>query len=352
VISRNIYIFSVLLIFFLLSCSSVDRSVESEIGIQNNEIKQGNIHLILNERNGGFSLYYLSDQETARYEPLLNNRFQGSSYASVLVDGRTHHMGSRHFPTRLESRNGNPAFVFESPTLTVTQVFSPVTTINHPVVNGIMITFIIQNTSSENQSVGLRMIIDTDLRERGNRNHFFTDSRNIRNETLLSGDGDERYWISRGNNVSLMGSIANPMDQSGITPDYVHFANWRMLSDSRWRLRHFNGRSFLGDSAVSYIFEPAILGSGNSLTYSIFLTSEDIEWYDIVSRPGVDTTRFPVMDWIFIDETQAVDRGIDLSTLVRLQQLLIQFINGEIDLSERDLIEIERTIDRYRDLLR
>jgi hypothetical protein len=348
VILRKVLFFSLLLLFFFSGCASVNRGNEE----QNGEITEGNIHLILNERTGGFSLFYLSDPETMLYEPLFNSRSQRASYASVIVDRKTYHLGGRHFPSRLENRGAYPAIVFESPTLTITQFFTPVTTINSSVVNGIMIDFLIQNTGSEIHSVGLRMLIDTELRERGSRDHFITENLNIRNETLLSGADGERYWINRGNNVSLMGSITNPLDQSAIAPDYVHFANWRMLNESRWRLRHLNRRSFMGDSAVSYIFEPTILESGNSFIYTIFLTAEDIEWYDIMPVTVPSNVHIPVIDWAAIDETQAVARGIDLSTLVRLQELLNRFIAGEVNLGEQDLLEIERTIERYRDLLR
>lgn len=348
-IQKKFYIFSALLIFFLLSCTSKGHFYEREADY--NEIKEGNIHLILNEKTGVFSLYYLLDPQSMYYEPLFNSRYRRATYSSVIVNRVIYDLGSRYFPYRIGRHDGYPAFVFESPSLRITQAFSPVTTANSNVVNGIMINFIIQSLDTKPQSVGLRMLIDTMLGERVGNDHFITDTMYINNETIIRDTDSERYWISRGRNVSLMGSITSPIDQFAKVPDSVHFANWRRLNDSRWRLRTVNRRSFLGDSAVSYLFEPDILEPGSTLTYTIFLTSEDIEWYNMAGQTDSQNVQIPVIDWDFIDETEVISRDIDFSALFAAQGLLNQFINGEIDLSEQDLLEIETIINRYRDLM-
>ena len=43
-----------------------------------------------------------------------------------------------------------------------------------------------------------------------------------------------------------------------------------------------------------------------------------------------------------------IDTETNTHILLRLQELLHQFLNGEIDLSEQDLIEIEAAVERHR----
>ena len=300
------------------------------------------------ERTGYFSLYYLSNPPD--YEPLFNSRSPETSYTLIQIDGRTRQLGSRSFRPRLENYDGNPAFVFESSSITVTQVFSPVQTPNSSVVNGVMITYTIHNTGSQNHSVGLRVLIDTNMLEGRRMPPFTTNARTFSNETFLEAGGEDRYWINQGARVSLMGSIVNPIDTSAVVPD-VHFANWGRLDNASWNLRFSRGRSFRNDPAVCYIFQPALLESGGSFTYSIFLTSEDIAWYDIKPQPLAETAGIPPAGTPGGGPAANMDDA-NILILKELQGVLNQFIYGEIDLGEQDLLEIEAAIERHRNSLR
>jgi hypothetical protein len=301
-----------------------------------------------------------------RYEPLFNSRVPGATYSSISVDGRVFRLGERHFRPRYERFNENPGFIFESGNITVRQIFTPIKTSSSQVINGIMITFIIENTGTQDSLVGLRMLIDTELGEGRDRVPFITSSQIISNETLIEGDSGIKFWISRGQRVSLMGSIINPLDVNAKVPDFVHFANWKRLHDSPWRLRYSQRRSFNNDSAVCYIYEPAILESGSSFTYTIFLTTEDIAFYNgqlqerQQERPPETTTVIapqtgerPTINITAIEQEARIEaaqnnQNADTITLVRLFELLNQFIEGDIELNEQDLIEIEKAIERRR----
>jgi hypothetical protein len=361
------------------------------------EITDGFVRLILHERTGRFSLYYLADPEEARYEPLFNSRNPGASFLSVFVDGNAYRLGdSWSFRTRFEMRNRNPAFVFESAFLTVSEVFSPVRSASSKFANGIMITITIENKSSRRLSVGMRFLLDTELGEGQGKVPFVTNSQSVSKETLIESSSGELYWLSGNENVSLMGSIINPLNYDAITPNFVHIANWRRLNEVPWTLRYSEGRSFnfipysIGDSAVCYYYEPAPLESGNSFTYTIVLTTEDVAWYNSIPdsfRPArqpqqqQENVSITALEWPDEVQTQgqtqtqtvietpraalttidvaaiekeasmeaAANNGnSDMLTLIKLQEILDQFIAGEIYLNEHDLTEIEMAIERLR----
>jgi hypothetical protein len=332
------------------------------------EIKDGYLRLILNERTGDFSIFFLFDPGGMRYETLFNTSVPSASFLSVNVDGRIYRLGeSRTFRTSYERLDGNPALVFESSFLKISETFSPVKTANSPVVNGVRITINVTNTGIQRSSVGLRMLIDTHLGEGRGRVPFITNSQVITNETLIEGTSGERFWLSRGERVTLMGSILDPFNSSK-PPDFVHIANWKRLNDVPWKLRYYEGQSFnnipysIGDSAVCYYYEPAALESGRSFTYTIFLTTEDISWYNAAILPEpvrevqreiprvieAPTINVAALEASALTEAAENSEDADALLLLKLQAILEQFLAGDMYLNEQDLTEIERSINRLR----
>jgi len=345
----------------------------------------GYIRLVLNEKRGCFSLYYLTDPKTMRYEPLFNPSNSSASFLSVLVDGEIYRLGSSNkFKTRIERNKKDMAFIFESPFLKVTQVFTPVRTSSSQEANGVMITMTLQNTGTERSFVGLRMLLDTELGEGKKGTPILTNRQVVSSELLIEGNSGDRYWISRGKRISLMGSIVNPVRSLGKGPDLVHIANWKKLRDTPWRLPYSQGRSFnnlpysAGDSAVCYYFGPEMLDRNKILTYTVFLTTEDSEWYKH-AEPPFDMTASIISDTpeskhhpvaaqpkkeplpaeeLTIDipaiEAQAsieaalTNEDENVIILMKLQEILNQFIEGQTKINERDLAEIEKFIEKYR----
>jgi hypothetical protein len=305
---------------------------------------EGNIKLIVNERAGSFSLYYLTDPQNMRYSPLFYSREPRSSYISVSFDGNVHRL-DRYNISRISSErlNGWPVVTYTAPAFTVTKEFSPVTTVSSHVANGIRLSITVQNTSNRPVPTGLRVLLDTHLGEERGNIPFVTNNRIITSETIIEGTSSETFWISRGNELSLMGSII-PHDSDSKIPDIVHMANWRRLNNAQWRLRFSRDRSFssipysIRDSAVSYIYEPAILEAGGSFTYTIYLTTEDIAWYG-------ETFTYDISAF---ETAERIDYDADLQLMLSLQQTLNSFIAGEITLTDDDLTDIERSIERLR----
>jgi len=317
------------------------------------------VRLVLSERSGSFALYYLADPQTMTYEPLFNSKNSSTTFMTVNVDGKNYHLGrSTAFRTSIQSLNGHPAIVFESPFLTVNQVFTPIRTPNSLTANGVMISITAQNISDSPSAVGMRFLIDTILGEGRDNIPFLTENHVVTGELLLRGSS-EKYWISRGQRMSLMGSIAAPAGYNTITPDFIHMANWKRLNDVPWRLRYSEGRSFnkspasIRDTAVCYYYEPLLLERGQSITYTIFLSTEDISWYNPPQQESARASHTPP----FIDIQALKERSAEVSRtdhhpetiiFLRLYDLLEQFISGEISLNEQELTEIERFIDRHR----
>ncbi|MCL1960156.1 MAG: hypothetical protein FWF68_11220 [Spirochaetes bacterium] len=296
----------------------------------------GNIRLSLNEKKGSISLYYMTDSNSKRYEPLFYSKEPKSSYISVNLDGKVHRLDqSGYFRTRTETIDGNPVIVYESYAVIVRVIFTPVRTVNSSEINGVNITVVMQNKGDRSISAGLRFLIDTHLGEGRNDIPISTNNQSIAKETIIEGSSGETYWISKDSNLSLMGSIVNPFDKSSKIPDYIHIANWRRLNNASWKLKFSNNRSFtifpysIRDSAVCYYYEPAVLEAGRSFIYSISLTTEDTAMYDL--------------NLVTKDRDDSV-----LQLLYKLKKTLEQFIAGDIILYEDDLDEIENSIDSHK----
>jgi len=294
-IPRKIIAIALFFIIFTFSNCKTTPKEETENNTPSESFEtpvDGYIRLILNDKTGSFSLYYLSDPEIVHYEPLFNSNEPLASFLSVNVDGNIYHLGNnKKFRKRIERFNGDLSLVFESPFVRVTQTFTPYKTSSSDTVNGIMITFKIQNISSERSSIGLRMLLDTNLGEGKKRVPFLTNTQVVSSELLLEGNSNEQFWLSRGSKTSLMGSIVNPVESLGKGPDLIHIANWKRLNDAPWNLKYVKGRSFnnlpnsINDSAVCYFFGPEMIERDKSLTYTVYLTTEDLAWYNIKEIP-------------------------------------------------------------------
>jgi hypothetical protein len=331
------------------------------------ESKDGYIRLLIDKSTGGFSLFFLTDESSMTYEPLFNHRDPSASFLAVNLNGKIYRLGeSRSFTTKVETVNGNPAVIYASEFMLIKKIFSPVITTDSPITNGIKITITIENKYVMPVSVGLRMLIDTNLGEGRGKIPFITDNLAITEEKIIDIKSGESYWVSRGANVSVMGSIINPGNESTKEPDFLHFANWKKLNDVPWKAAYYEGKSFnlspysIGDSAVCYYYEPDTLERDETFTYIIYLTTEDKAWYmpkipmkapvaASANKPEQKTTEEPVK--IIVEYNSSgnnFEREADLLTLRKLQDTIKKFISGEIILNEQDLAEIELSIARIK----
>jgi len=239
------------------------------------EIREGRLKLAIHENTGRFSLYYLSDIQKDRYESLFVDQDPRTSFVALLLDDRTHRLGeSTTFRSRVERTDKGVNVYFESSTLNVVQEFVFLRTGGAALVDAVRIDLKMTNKSDRDLSVGARITIDTNLGEK-TTDHFKTDARNIQSETILTPSKDiDARWITENDKFGFMGSI----HEAGINPpDSIHFANWKRLNDAPWKAGVSVGRNFnllpysIGDSALSYYFDPMPIPRGADRTVSIML---------------------------------------------------------------------------------
>jgi hypothetical protein len=298
------------------------------------EFRHGLIRLIIHENTGRFSLFYLADPETDRYEPLFSHQDPRTSFLAVNVDSRVYRIGENPvFTIRVEKNQARPAIIFESPFLRIRQEFSFIKTPGSPESNGIKITVRLENRESRQIRAGMRLLIDTNLGEGFGEYPFVTDTQVITAETAIGLASEDRWWVSRNSRFSLMGSIFAGQD---VGPDFLHFANWKRLNDLPWKVGYTPGRNFnlppysMGDSAVCYYYDPAPLPPGETASYSIFLAAEDPAGF------GFKT---------FISPEQ---READLILMRDLMGRLDLFLAGEIAINGEELADMERIIAQIK----
>jgi hypothetical protein len=356
-----------------------------------NETKDGYIRMLIDEKTGRFSLSFLTDTENSKYSQLFY-RGGNTSFFDININGVPYRLGeSRVFTTRVDRENDEPVVIYDSALITVKTSFTPVKTSNSPNANGIRVTIQIMNNTEEEPEVGLRLVIDTILGEGRKNIPFITENFNIKKEKIIESSSDEKYWISRGKDIALMGSIADPLDETAARPDYLHFANWQKLSDVPWKASYHEGRSFnklpysIGDSAVSYYWNPVVLEMGRALTYNVYLTTEDAAWYQpkqyaapvkpvapkppapVIEEKKPEVTAEPeavvfapeeepvaasennmaVIEQEAQAESQKTGEDYHITVLRMMQDVLNKFIAGEISLNEYDLIQMDIAKEKY-----
>jgi hypothetical protein len=216
------------------------------------------------------------------------------------------------------------------------------------------------------------MLLDTNLGEGTGRTPFIVNNRSIGAETLING-GSGRWWVSKNETLSLMGSISAPEGPQGKSPDTIHFANWKRLNEAPWKSNYSEGRNFnyppysIGDSAVCYYYDPVPLSRDQEISYTIILAAEDPAGFEyrqaadaagIAGAAAAADAAAAAMAGKMNEFESAFDsapssgteffadnsRESDLALLRGLMERLDKFLDGEIDLSEEELAVMELTI--------
>jgi hypothetical protein len=327
------------------------------------EISQGRVRLCLHENTGRFTLYYLDEAE-GRREPFFSDQDPRTTFVALNVDDRIFRLGES-IALRMGLEEGTaPAFVFESAALAVRQEFSFIKTAGSSVSNGVQIRVQVKNLLPKQINAGLRFLIDTHLGEKSSGAPFLINKRGVVSETLVAGE-NERWWVSRNESLSIMGSI---FLKNGGSPDYVHFANWKRLNETPWKCDYIKGRNFnylpysVGDSAVCYYYDPAPVSANGELTFTIMLAAEDPAGFEetrlmpvLPERPNNAQRQNPPYSFQFYQDSEfPVDfewyraagnsKEADLALLASLIERLDMYINGKIEISENELTSIELTI--------
>ncbi|MDR2245554.1 MAG: hypothetical protein LBE17_02585 [Treponema sp.] len=306
------------------------------------EFLNGRIKLVLHEDTGRFSLYYLIDMPQQRdihlwrYEPFFVDSDPRTSFLTVMANDRTYRLGeSTSFRVRIRPSPGNPAILFESPFLAVTQEFTFIKTIDAPLSNGVRMTIRLENRGTDEVSAGARFLLDTNLGEGSHGDPFSIGEQPVSAEFMIDSPTDDPCWISRTARYGLMGSVSTG---EGPKPDQIHFANWQRLNEVPWKLGFISGRNFnylpysINDSAVAYTFDPRPLAAGESRDYVILLAMVDERGFFQTEDAPAETP--PIND----------SREEDLITLRDFIARLDNHLAGRLVLSDEELAEIEAAI--------
>jgi hypothetical protein len=315
------------------------------------DLSNGRLKLTIHENTGRFSLYYLSDITQDRYTPLFVDQDPRTSFLAVIVNDRVYRMGEASaFRTRLGGTAASPAIIFESSFLSVTQEFAFIRTAGSSLSNGVRMNIRVVNRGEQQARVGLRFLLDTSLGEGGSPAPFATDLRSLNSETLVEKNAPDRYWVSRNDRVSLMGSISAGVAEA---PDLVHFGNWKRFNDTPWKVPYSAGRNFnylpysVGDSAVCYYFDPLPLTRGESRSVSIMLASEDERGF-----AAADTTGENELSRILADSDELLSREDNRQTDAAALRDIISRIDGYLSsglpVSDEELAAIELVITRLK----
>jgi hypothetical protein len=326
-------------------------------GLSAAEYTNGGIRLVLHESTGRFSLYYLTDPSAARYEPFFVDQDPRTSFLTVIIDDKTYRLGETSaFRFRSGGTAENPALIFESSFLRVTEEFTFIKTAGSASANGVKLHIRIENTGPREIQAGARLLLDTSLGEGSTRTPFITDRRSILAETLVDRNSPDRFWVSRNDRLALMGSTGgtgNPGAPES-PPDQLHFANWKRLNEAPWKITAQPGRNFnympysIGDSAVCYYFEPAPLARGASRDCSLLLAAEDAQGFAAWRPASGEEYRAAELPAEPVILTPVNDKAADLRLLDELISRLDKYMSGELSFSDDEAAAMEAAIKRLR----
>jgi hypothetical protein len=326
------------------------------------ELSEGRIKLILHEDSGSFSPYYLEDIKSGKYTPLLFEKDPETSFLSVIVDNKVFKIGnSSVFSQDIFTTPKGGKIVWESTILKITEDFSFIKSQNSSLSDGLKITITVENTSDQNNVIGLAYLFDTYSGEDLDT-HFTLD-------TGVSISSEESFlsnfpnsWISPSSGpdfFGLQGMIRGP----GITvPNKIIFANWKRLQDNLWNFQVKRSRNFnlipysINDSAVSVIYDPIkvisnskrevviVLGAYNNSTFKGSSAMED---------SGIDT----IFDQTMNNDTDPQDTETSIKAdLIATTDLLkkidtfLQYPDNVSDIEIDLIVQILETLKQRQKL--
>jgi hypothetical protein len=259
------------------------------------DFMDGKIKLTLNQRTGRFSIHQLVDAEKNKYTNLLWSRDAKTSSLSVQINNRVYKLGDAgYFKVAIRGTQKNPSLTFESPLLSVVMDFSFIKTPSSAETNGIRIDIRIQNWGEKDIEAGLKLLLDTYLGEKKSP-QFRTNLRYIDSETIINRVVSDQWWLTKDKNASLMGSI---FVDGTYYPDTLHFANWKRLSDAKWKTPYVAGRNFnalpfsVKDTAVAYFMEMTTLARWDQRTMTVMLATEDVQGFGAPEIPVANAYGF------------------------------------------------------------
>ncbi|MEE8441069.1 MAG: hypothetical protein V3S41_05045 [Spirochaetia bacterium] len=229
------------------------------------EVEEGNVRLTLDEDSSRFLLDIRSSGGRDDWVPLIFPEDPRTSGLDIREGNRIFRIGDGgEFRQVAEVTDEGVFFVWTSATLRVSERFRFIRSVGGDVVDGVQIDITVTNLGEQAVPVGMRLLLDTYLGERGNA-HFATPLRQqITREAEIQSSAVE--WYIRSTPADGGAGLQVMLTGSGVTtPDQVAVANWKRLSDSDWvytinENRNFNRLPYsINDSALLLSYGERVL---------------------------------------------------------------------------------------------
>jgi hypothetical protein len=293
------------------------------------EIREGLVKLVIDETSARVSLYRLVDVAKDRYEALIFDEDNRTTYLTLSFEGRQYKLGDSSDFRQTITRNEKGAVIeFKSAFAKVTETLEFARSAGAAIADGVRLRVTMENVSQKDASVGLRFLVDTYLGEKSGV-HFATPSKNkIAFETVMEGSAIEAWAESPGEQSSFMIQLKG----EGIDgPDRVHFANWKRLNDAPWLLDASAARNFtqlpysVNDSAMALYWQPRAVPKGGSMTAGVAMGAFNEKGYPpTVTDSGADT--------LFSKTVLSQSAGGDTNSLIASDLLSVRDLLSRIDL--------------------
>lgn len=317
------------------------------------EVREGRLKLLVHEDSGRFSLYYLVDIQKDQYEPLFVDKDPRTSFFALIIDDRTHRLGeSTAFRFRTERTEGGARQIFESPSLVAVQDFSFARLSGSSLADTLRIDVNVANKSDRELSVGLRIMIDSNLGEK-KAAHFRTDKKDISSEATIAPRSDnDAWWISDDDKLSLMGSVSV---KGAAPPDLLHFANWKRLNDAPWKAPASPGRNFnllpysIGDSALGYYFDPKPLARGAERKHTVYIGASNPKGFEGMGEVASNGLSQILQTSVEAASSPNLSLQTDLITVRDLLSRVDRLLKSPENASDDEIAALETVIVRLKD---
>jgi len=311
------------------------------------ELRDGLVRLVIDDRTGRFALYELADASRNRYEPLLYDKETRTTFATLSVDGKTYRLGeSSEFRVSVARDGAGARVEYRSSFCSVRQSFSFLTSPGSSLTDGVSIDYVIENLSTKESSIGLRILYDTWLGEKSSAHFSASSSGALTTETFLEGDYADT-WIRSGEAAGGSGSLQLQLAPPATRPDRLVAANWKRLSDAIWAFDKAASRGFtllpysINDSALALYFEPAVLRPGSTRAVRSIL-SRPHDGYPS-GAPAAATTAAVAATPV---DTAPLDAVADLVAVRALLDAIDEALAAGRKPSEADLAAMKAALER------
>lgn len=311
------------------------------------ELKNGRVKLVVDDRSGRFAVYYLADVAKNRYVSLLYDQETRTTYPTVFVDQVAYKLGeAAEFRSIAVKKEGEGVVVeYRSSFCVVRETFSFVSSDGSSIADGLSIAFSIENVSGRDQSVGLRLLLDTWLGEKSGR-HFESQAAGaLATETALSGDYADAWILCPGDAEAsaqiMLGGLATK-------PDRAVAANWKRINDAAWSFDVNTSRAFtllpysINDSAVALYYEPVTLRAGAARDVVVVIGNEN--------KAGYGQRKAAAAPAVVVPMPPADSGPLDLMADIVATRSVLDAVNAALasgsTLSPEELAALEATLQR------